>query len=180
MAATADDATSGSYVLRYRSSRAEVWRWYWRSWKRKFWKLHALWAVVMVWPLSRMLFPIASPAPMLLSLLISMTLVVCVMACVPQVLFKRGERLLKVDAHGWYSEIGNASGSRSWREVASIQGSGGTVAIVGTNGHAMIVPRRAFSDAVHQERFLSHVLAWHAAAGVKVLPDGLISANKVD
>jgi hypothetical protein len=162
--ATAEDATGAAYVLRYRSSRGEVWRWYWRQWKNKFWKLHLAWALAMTWLLSTMLLSIASPGAVLLSFLMSMALVVGVMACVPQVLFKRRERLLKVDARGWYSEIGNASGSRSWTEVASIQGRGGTVAIVGINGNAMIVPRRAFDDAAHQEQFLNHALAWHAAA----------------
>jgi hypothetical protein len=29
------------YKIEYISDRDDVWRWYWRSWRRHFWRLHA-------------------------------------------------------------------------------------------------------------------------------------------
>jgi len=81
-------------------------------------------------------------------------------AALPQIMFKKSERTLTVDSHGWSSQIGNQFGSRSWDEVASIQEDGEYIVITGKNGNALVVPERAFVSSPTKTEFLNDIQQW--------------------
>jgi hypothetical protein len=148
-------------TLRYRSSRTEVWRWYWRTWKSKLWWQHLALAAAMSWLVAALSRDRLTLAGFLLGFSLTAALVVLIMASWPQVMFKSKERVLEVGPDGWSTRIGAKSGSRSWAQVASIEKAQDTIAIISTTGNALIIPARAFSDAGHMAAFLEDAQRWH-------------------
>jgi hypothetical protein len=159
----AQNTETSSYSLRYSSRRVEVWRWYWRAWRSKFWLLHLLIAEVITW------ITLAIPGgriglnEFLLRFLWIAPIVVVLMASWPQVAFKKQERFLEVGPEGWSSRIGKMSGSRSWAMVAAIRSNGEVISIVSTTGNALLIPRRAFEGDTDRQAFLADVVRWHRA-----------------
>jgi hypothetical protein len=154
------------YTLRYRSTRAEIWRWYWRSWKAKYWWQQCLMAAFIVFIVLGV-----SSAPFSFrhfgtSFAIVLPLVIVGMALRTQVLFKSEERVLSVGSSGWSTRIGSQSGARSWAEVATVQEAQDAVVIVGTNGNGLIIPSRAFPDAASKQQFFKDAQGWHDGRGV--------------
>lgn len=153
------------YTLTYRSSRLEVWRLYWRSWRKKLWRLHALFAAA---PAGLFITHSAPLAHKLLQWgygwLAMFPLVVLGFSSWPQIRFKRSERWLAVGPSGWSSRIGNLAGSKSWNEVASVELGEGCVLLVSMGGNALIVPARAFADAALMMQFARDAMLWHQAA----------------
>ncbi len=152
------------HTLRYRSSRAEVWRWYWKTWKAKLWRTHVLIAAVVALALSA--FERGNFASWGLWYLVAQPAVTTLFALIPQVMFKPSERILTVSPRGWSTRIGKQSASRTWAEVASIGDENGKVLISGTNGNALIIPACAFADRQCREQFVKDIQQWkHAYAG---------------
>ena len=155
----------GEYVLTYHSSRREVWRWYWRSWRKKYWHLHATIAALAG---AVFITPSATLAHKLLQWgsgwLFMFPVVVFLFASWPQVKFKRSERWLAVGPSGWYTRIGAMTGSKSWREVAGVAWGEGCVLLVSVGGNALIVPARAFTDDAQMKQFARDAASWHKAA----------------
>ena len=86
----------------------------------------------------------------------------------PQIRFKPQTRVLTLNAEGFKTTIGSRSAQRHWRNIRQIEEQGGTIVIIGNNGNAMIVPRRAFAtDAVRRD-CLQTVQQWHARRGTAV------------
>jgi hypothetical protein len=150
-----------NHTLRYRSSRAEVWRWYWRAWRKKLWAIHVLVALAVSFVRSGSSLGAVHTARWLLFSAVLFPVIVVLFAAIPQVMFKETERTLEVSPEGWSTRIGKQKGSRSWTQVASIHEDGGAVEIVGTNGNALIIPARAFSSREAKELFLNDVRQWH-------------------
>jgi hypothetical protein len=150
------------YTLSYRSSRSEVWRFYWAAWRARLWPVHLVLAAVLAFLLTDVLAPLAISSYVLyfFGFLPAVTLF---FALWPQLMFKGGERTLLVGPDGWSTMIGSKSGSRRWAEVASIREAKGSVVITSATGNALIVPARAFVDEAFKSRFVKDAQAWHRA-----------------
>jgi hypothetical protein len=160
------------YSLRYRSSRAEIWRWYWVSWAASGrWRKHlALFSLIVAisvalgWQGFRKLgvaplFGIAVAVVML-----AVVLIPVLSSLISQLLFKNAERELVVSATGWTTKIGRLTGSRRWWETYAVRDLGYAVAIEGEGGNGLVVPTRAFRDAEEKQRFVADTTAWLEAA----------------
>lgn len=153
-----------SHELRYRSTRAEVWRWYWRTWKARLWRLHVLIAAGAAFICACSFSGPITLLRFLESFCITLPATTASLALWPQLMFKSNERVLTVDAKGWSTRIGRKSGSCPWPLVASIRDSAATVTIVGVNGNALIIPLRAFPDHAAMYRFADDARRWHCSA----------------
>jgi hypothetical protein len=146
-----------TYTLSYCSSRAEVWRWYSRSWRAKFWWLHLFVAAVLAYALGN---PTSIQSYAIWFLCI-FPLVTFAFAAWPQVRFKPQERTLHVGPAGWSTQIGSLSASRPWSGVSSVQPSNDAVEILSTTGNALIVPLRAFEGRTQMQQFAQDAQSWH-------------------
>src|SRR5581483_7024083 len=103
-----------SHTVRYTSTRAEVWRWYWRAWAqpRGLWMVHGVIALAAAATVS-----MPGTASFDTSRFVHVAVSV-VVACVvlmplwPQLMFKPQERTLTIDANGFSTEVGSVSGAR--------------------------------------------------------------------
>jgi hypothetical protein len=155
-----------NHTLRYSSTRAEIWRWYWVAWKAKFWRLHILLAAAAAWIVTVTVDGSIDFRRYFLCFAIALPLVIIFMALWPQVMFKSKERVLHVGPGGWSTRIGTQSGSRSWAQVASIQDTSDAVVITGTTGNALIIPSRAFQSPSSKQQFVKDAQSWHSARSV--------------
>ena len=150
-----------SYTLHYRSSRKEVWRWYWAAWRAKFWRVHVLVAAIAALAIAYSATPPFQLGLALVSFAVILPIITLLFAAWPQIAFKRQERTLNVGPDGWSTQIGRLAGARAWSEVASVAESNGTLAITGKNGNAIIVPQRALSSRGAWQQFVKDVQAWY-------------------
>ena len=155
-----------NHTLRYSSTRAEIWRWYWHAWKTKFWRLHVLLAAASAWIVTVTVDGSIDFRHYFLYCAIALPLVIISMALWPQVMFKSKERVLHVGPNGWSTHIGTQSGSRSWAHVASVQDTHDAVVITGTTGNALIIPARAFQDPSSKQQFVKDAQGWHSARSI--------------
>jgi hypothetical protein len=149
-----------SYSLSYRSSRAEVWHWYWAAWRARLWREHLLVAAILA-----LVLPYFSGVPYtikanVLCFIGALPAVTVLFALWPQIMFKSRERTLHVGPDGWSTNIGSTSGSRRWAEIASIQEALDYVVITSATGNALIVPARAFADEAIKSQFVKDARAW--------------------
>jgi hypothetical protein len=152
------------YSLRYRSTRAEVWRWYLSAWKSRLWIFHAAFSVGIAGLLCAKVLPDANLVVLLMLAMALMPVVFLFFAAYPQVLFKPQERQLTLDAGGWTTRIGKQSGARAWAEIARVEERPDSVVITSRGGNALIVPTRALPDPKDWGRFVADLKAWHRAA----------------
>lgn len=150
-----------NYTIRYSSSRAELWQWYWRTWRKSLWRIHAAAAIILGFVLSGSHLDVVHLTLWLAYTLLSFPMVVAAFAAFPQLKFKSQERILQAGQEGWASQIGRMSGSRMWSEVASIDDEAGTVVIRGINGNALVVPARAFISNKQRQQFVKDIREWH-------------------
>ncbi|MGJ5036070.1 YcxB family protein [Bradyrhizobium sp. HKCCYLRH3059] len=149
-------------TLKYASTRAEVWDWYWRAWRKKLWVLHAysalfFIALALIWDGH---WPPHDYAKLLYGLLAAGVFVVFLVAF-PQLMFKPQHRELTASEDGLYTKIGNKSRAWSWREISTIEETPELVTITGKNGNALLIPRRAFDSEEHKRLFAAAVETWH-------------------
>ena len=144
------------YTVRYTTTRAELWRWYWKAWARPrgLWRFHVSNAALIA----------AIAATVDKSAIIDaghvlMVFIIALLGCLaslplwPQLRFKSTVRTLTIDVGGFRTQIGSHSADRTWNDVRSLAQSGDTLVITGTNNNAMIVPSRAFASAEERLRF---------------------------
>lgn len=154
------------HTIEYASSRREVWRAYWRAWAKPggLWRFHValgIAAAIVVWlsdrggHFDRRLPMTAAVATLLATALLPLW---------PQLRFKHALRSLTIDATGFTTTIGALSGTRSWKDVSSIEDTGEEILIVGTNQNAMIVPNRAFENEAARRAFVEDAKSWHRAS----------------
>jgi len=148
------------HTVRYRSSRKEVWNWYWKSWLRKLWIFNVLIAASLTLVIAGQ----NGIGNMGVCFLVLFPITALLLAAGPQILFKRAERILRVTPAGWHTQIGKRVGSRSWSDVASIKDEDGNIIITGKNLNALIVPLRALPDPSFRHQFLEDVQDWHLKA----------------
>jgi len=153
-------------TVQYKSSRIEIWKWYWRSWARAngLWIYHALFSIIFA-PMYVVLFQ----KPLTVSWLLAGGLVgflVCMVAfpIFPQIKFKPAIRTLTIDKQGISTTIGTKSGNKSWKDVELIENRNGSVIITGINKNAFIIPPSAFEDNEARELFIENAHDWHKAA----------------
>ena len=150
-----------SETLRYKTSRADVWRFYWRQWRQKLWITHAAivaLAAFLAWQNAPkgnagMLYA-ATPAILLLAGLIAY----------PQLRYKPQERELILDTTGIRTTIGKKSGEMTWQDVSRIDDAQGIVYIQRHNGNAFIIPKRAFASSEVRSDFIQRIRQWWNAA----------------
>jgi hypothetical protein len=151
-----------SIELSYTSHRVEVWRWYWKTWRRKLWVVHLALAVAICYVAiqSRRTEPIevAVAKGALMSALAIVGLI-----AYPQLMFKPQVRTLAVDESGVSTKVGRRSGRRAWREISSIVDDGGYI-VMATRKGAFIVPPRAFRSDIERSEFLRFVTGAKAAS----------------
>ena len=156
-------------TIKYSTSRAEIWRWYWRAWARPLglWRYHIL---------------IAGGVFMLIYLLghqgqsalrfatiggfVALALSLGLFPLWPQVKFKPEIRTLSVDQQGISTKVGTWHAVIPWREVRRIASGTDEIYIEGKNGNALIVPNRAFSAPEQRTAFLERVTQWHMQGAV--------------
>ena len=155
------------YTVNYASRRSEIWRWYWRAWKRPagLWRLHVMFGLASALFFTVLLEPGASRLGYFLTVAVIGTL-----ACVvflplwPQLRFKSAIRTLTINAEGLVTAVGSISGSRSWKDIRTIEESDGAIVITGNNKNAFVVPERAFANTSEREKFFEAARQWHSAA----------------
>lgn len=155
-------------TVTYRSDRIEIWKWYWRSWAKPWglWRFHVLFALIVaatstvavhkVSPLDWGYFEVAFAVGLSAALIL--------LPLYPQIRLKTAPRTLTIDARGLTTSIGKLSGSRSWKDVRSVETRGGCVVITGNNKNAFIIPARAFASVDERTTFYQSALSWHATA----------------
>jgi hypothetical protein len=148
-----------THTLRYRSSRVEIWRIYWRAWRKKFWVIHVVVAAYLGWLCSN-----NTRVSIALWFAAWLPVVVICLAAFPQIMFKPQERTLHLTPEGWSTTIGRKSGSKPWKEIRGMADTPEGLVIVGANGNAMVVPQRAFSDESHRAAVVADVRSWFAAS----------------
>jgi len=153
------------YQLRYSSTRSEIWRFYWRTWRKRLWRIHAVAALGIGFIVSCATTGSLQVGSWLTCAVAAFPLIVAGFAAFPQIAFKPQERTLEVGSEGWSSKIGRLTGSRPWSEVASVEDETEAVLIRGTNGNALVVPARAFDSPEQRRQFVSDARTWHSSGG---------------
>ncbi len=154
------------YTVNYASRRSEIWRWYWRAWKRPagLWRFHVMFGLLFAFFFTVLLAPGAFRLGYFL-----MVAVIGTLACVvflplwPQLRFKPALRTLTINAEGLVTAVGSVSGSRSWKDIRSIEEFDGAIVITGNNKNAFVVPERAFQNTSEREQFFEAARQWHSA-----------------
>jgi hypothetical protein len=164
-----------SMTLKYRSSRAEIWRWYWQAWHRPkgLWRFHLLLfaAILLIRILGVSSRGDLTPTYIGMSLVFSF-LAIAWMPLWPLILFKSEERVLTLDDLGTTTTIGSKSGTARWQEIARIDSDDQVVSITRTNGNAFLIPNRAFSNSDERAQCLKFIREWHRAAHRTHRPGG--------
>ena len=154
-------------TLSYRSSRAEIWRWYWVAWRRPrgLWRYHLALFALAAGATLRLLGRTRTLGPGEWAIAAVVGLVAIVwMPLWPEARFKLQERRLVLDQQGLATSIGSRSGETAWRDVASIETDMDTISINLANKSAYIIPSRAFSSSDERSRCLSMIRKWHSDA----------------
>jgi hypothetical protein len=154
------------FEIQYASTRQEVWRWYWRVWHRRLWKIHATILVLTAFLMAARLVrggPGTGNDAFLIAGLGILTVVWFILH--PQILFKRQVRTLTIDESGISTTIGSRSGKRRWAEISEVVEDQNAIVIQVRTGNAFIVPERAFESPAQRAAFLS--FAQSACAGDK-------------
>ena len=152
------------YTLKYRSSRTDVWRWYWRFWRSRLWRRLAVLAAAAAFFIARAEVLHGEVLGWGSAALVMFVLLVSLSAVIPQLLFKSAERTLEVGPDGWSTRIGNKTGSRKWSELAPVREEDGAIVLARKPGNALLIPERAFESEIQRAEFLKDVKRWQAEA----------------
>jgi hypothetical protein len=156
------------YTLRYASTRSEIWHWYWREWTRLrgLWRFHALIALAGGFVVAgRGNSSQFSPERFAIAAVTTLTASIVLLSLWPQLRFKPQPRVLILDAAGFRTTIGTQSGQRRWQDIRRVEDHGdGSILLVGQNGNAMILPRRAFASDAERQNCLKSIEHWQQAA----------------
>jgi hypothetical protein len=157
--------TRMTYTLRYRSSRAEVWRAYWRHWRARLWYVHGIFAVAVAFAMSRTEVLRGDILSWVIGAFVAFMLILVISVTASQLLFKSAERTLEAGPEGWSTQIGKKRGSRKWSELAPVREENGVVIIAGKGGNALLIPGRAFESEGQRKAFMEDVARWGAGPG---------------
>jgi hypothetical protein len=156
-------------TIQYSTTRAEIWRWYWRAWARPLglWRYHLL-VAGSVFMLIYLLERHGQSALRLAfaSGFAALGLALVLFPLWPQLKFKPQIRTLSVDQQGISTKVGTWHAVIPWRDVERITPGVEAICIEGKNGNAFVVPNRAFTAPQQRVEFEEHVIRWHSAAAV--------------
>ena len=155
------------YSVEYRSTRSEIWRWYWRAWSRinGLWRYHAFLAAATTTAVVALRWQSGiSILEVVLNAVMATAACLVLFPLWPQIRFKPQMRHLTIDQDGWKTRVGEISGSRTWDEVQAINDADDVIEIIGRNKNALLVPARAFSSQVEREEFVTAARAWQRKA----------------
>jgi hypothetical protein len=157
------------FLLRYQLTRKDLWRGYWISWAKErgiryatLFTLAVGLAAIFNWHSFRISIPwlVVGAAG---AVCLGVCLVTALTLAASQIAYKSDGRILRVDSSGWSTFIGRKTGSRTWREIASVVGSPDFVFLTNRNGNFLAIPARAFRDAEEQQSFVAQCKQWLAA-----------------
>ncbi|KQM85332.1 hypothetical protein ASE67_12970 [Sphingomonas sp. Leaf23] len=133
--------------IHYASTRAEVWRYYWRLWRQRMWKAHlavfVVLATLLFAHLSERDWPIA--AGLTAAVLANCIPLVCFILY-PMLRFNPEVRELSATADGLQTSIGRRHAAIPWCDIAAIESVDGTLVIRRSDFNGLIVPARAFAS----------------------------------
>jgi len=144
-----------SYKVEYASRRREVWDYYWRAWRERFWKTHL--TMLLAIGAATGLYASEGGASSLESVLLALTcglLSISWLPIYPLLVFKPQIRTLEINQNGISTTIGKRSAQRSWDDIRSVSEEDSQIIIVCRNCSAFIVPPRAFASIEEREGFL--------------------------
>jgi len=148
--------------VKYKSSRKEIWSFYWHQWFYGELKwIHARYflLVALVVYFFKMKTIAWSVSAFLMAFISGLASVIW-MPIYPQIKFKPQIRTLSVSENGISTSIGKCSGYVAWSEVASVSQLNGNIYIVGVNGNGFVVPARAFSGVDEKNKFFDLCLQY--------------------
>jgi hypothetical protein len=154
-------------TVQYATTRAELWRWYWKAWARPrgLWRFHVFIAAAIAATVTAIDRSATIDAGhVLIVFMIALLGCVALLPLWPQLRFKSAVRTLTIDDRGFSTDIGPISASRTWAEVRSIEQSGDAIVITGINNNAMTVPSRAFVSAMERLTFYEAAVRMKAHA----------------
>lgn len=156
-------------AIQYSTSRAEIWRWYWRAWARPLglWRYH-LFVAANVFVLIYLLGRHGQNALKLATIggFVALAIVVVLFPLWPQLKFKPELRTISVDQHGVSTKVGTWHAVIPWKDIVRIAPGADGIYIEGNNGNAFIVPNRAFITPQRRVEFLESVAQWHSHGAV--------------
>jgi hypothetical protein len=153
------------YSLSYRTTRAEAWRWYLRTWRSKLWVFHAALSLAIAGIVNSRVLPDSNLVVLLFMATALFALVFALSAAHSQLMFKAAERQVTLNEAGWSTRIGSRSGSGSWAEIESVDDRPDGLALVPRRGgKALVVPSRALANPERWHRFAADVKEWHHAS----------------
>ena len=134
-------------TIEYRSSRKEVWSWYWRTWRQSLWKFHLLIFLAFAGGCY------AASDSVILSVVVALV-PVSLLPLYPQLRFKSELRTLTAGEDGIDTTIGRKHCKVPWIDVAIVkEDDAGRLFIQRKNGNAFIIPPRAFDSDAERTAF---------------------------
>ena len=151
--------------ITYKSSRKEIWNFYWSQW------LHGnlKWVHLRIFILVSLTIYFYNTKSLVWSFPVFITATICGIFSIiwlpifPQIKFKPQIRRLTINENGITTSIRNVRGECTWKEIASIIQSNGNIYIIGIGGNGFVVPLRAFSSVQEKKEFLDLCLQYRAA-----------------
>jgi hypothetical protein len=161
--ATVDLQASGAadvglgFLIAYALGRNEVWRWYWRAWRRRLWMFHLLLVVLIAAE-----FYAASPKASLVTGVPLPTLIcalpaISLMVAYPQLRFKPETRTVTLTGDGLDTTIKGKSRKYSWGDIRSVTELNDYVILKNRKMIAFIVPPRTFASPDDRDTFADFV-----------------------
>jgi hypothetical protein len=144
-----------AFRIEYASRRAEVWAWYWKSWRRTLWKTHLAVFLIALTAVFLSGGGTNHPIKSIISAAGVGSLLIASMVVYPQIMFKPKTRIILMGSDGIETSIGNISARRTWGEMRSVLEEDGSIVLTVKNGNAFIVPARAFPSADVRADFLA-------------------------
>jgi hypothetical protein len=153
------------FSVRYESRRNEVWRWYWRAWRRGLWKTHAVVFSIIALATSLAVYGHVPTDVRGCALVCAVGFVPLIGFVIwPVIMFKPQTRTLAVDERGIATTIGILNKTLPWHEIGDVQEHKGSVVITGRNQNAFIVPARAFGSTQAMLEFQNYAGKMTASA----------------
>jgi hypothetical protein len=148
-----------SLKVEYASERREIWRWYWRNWRKDIWKIHLSMFLLVSGVVA--FFLTRNAGLWLPSMLLAAAcgfLSIAWMPAYPILMFSPEKRSVEIDEDGISTTVREDRFRRSWGDIRSISQEDGYIVLMGQKGSAFLIPPRAFQSEDEKQRFLSFAL----------------------
>jgi YcxB-like protein len=149
-------------VIRYRSTRSDIWRAYWFPRDRRALRLARV-AVSAFLVFSGVAILRDENGAFAWSAVLASFLFLFAFVgspLYPLLRFKSDQRTLEIGPAGISTTIGRRSGQIAWRQVARIDSDGQRLYIVAKNGNSFVVPVDAFPSDAERNQFIQFATGW--------------------